>query len=157
MNEAAVDVELDAAQSEWQSMVWISAVKVVGTLSQQLALGAPGEEGAVGSEGYVEGAVGEREAWLSCIHYLRSEGYAPRRFLVQACQVGVSIWKKLFELFGGVLGPSFIQGRLEKETSSGPNEKKSLFFGSGGGAVSFLPMLIALEIKYSITKSKSFC
>ena len=38
-------------------------------------------------------------------------------------------------------------GDEKKETSSGPKEKKSLFFGSGGGEWSFLPMMIALEIE----------
>ena len=38
-------------------------------------------------------------------------------------------------------------GEEKKEVSSGPKEKKSLFFGSGGGAVSFLPMMMALGIR----------
>ena len=40
------------------------------------------------------------------------------------------------------------KGEEKKEASSGPNVKNSLFFGSGAGAVSFLPMMFALEMEY---------
>lgn len=45
-------------------------------------------------------------------------------------------------------------GDEKKETSSGPNEKKSLFFGSGGGEWSFLPILVALQTGYCNTQKE---
>ena len=63
-------------------------------------------------------------------------------------------------LFGSASGRSFLNssgefsdhrlynGDEKKEASSGPKEKNSLFFGSGGGSVSFLPMMHAPETKY---------
>lgn len=37
------------------------------------------------------------------------------------------------------------KGDEKKEASFGPNEKNSLFFGSGGGSFSFLPMVSAAD------------
>ena len=68
--------------------------------------------------------------------------------------VGICIGEKPFEPFGRILGRSPIyKGDEKEEASSGPKEKKSLFFGSGGGTVSFLPMMLALEMEYRSTLS----
>ena len=61
--EAAVDAELHAARAALPAVVAEHFLDFGGEgrgdVVPSAAVGAPGEEGAVGAEGYVEGAVGE--------------------------------------------------------------------------------------------------
>ena len=61
--------------------------------------------------------------------------------------LGSASGRSLLKSSGEFSDHRLYNGDEKKETSSGPKEKKSLFFGSGGGERSFFPMMVALEVE----------